>query len=92
MLDLIRVKQELFGRVYKIEGIIRATLQLSVAKKGKKALKEALGPAFKPEIGFLKEDVPFDIGVGLDKSTPEIIVAIKTALELAFSEKIVEVE
>jgi hypothetical protein len=65
-----------------------------VAKKGKKALKEAPapGPAFKPEIGFLKEDAPFDIGIGLKKSTPEILAAIKITLEEEFEEKKIVVE
>jgi hypothetical protein len=58
----------------------------------KKASKEAPGPDFKPEIGFLKEDAPFDIGVGLKESTPEILAAIKTAIEEKFEGKKVEVE
>ena len=92
MPDQIRVKRELFGRVSEIDGIVRATLQLPAAGKGKKASKEAPGPDFKPEIGFLKEDAPFDIGVGLNASIPEIIAAIKIALEDEFKEKKVEVE
>jgi hypothetical protein len=84
MLDQIRVKRELFGRVSAIEAIVLAALQLPATKKVNKASKEALGPVFKPEIGFLKEDAPFDIGVGLKKSTPEILAAIKTALEGEF--------
>jgi hypothetical protein len=62
------------------------------AKKGKKASKEAPGPDFKPEIGFLKEDAPFDIGIELKKSTPEIATAIKTAMEGEFEGIKVEVE
>jgi len=92
MPDQIRVKRELFGRVSDIQAVVLATLQLPAAKKGKKTSKEAPGPDFKPEIGFLKEDAPFDIGVGLDKSTPKIIAAIKTALEKEFKDKTVEVE
>jgi hypothetical protein len=92
MPDQIRVKRELFGRVSDIEGIVLATLQLLAAKKGKKASKEAPMPNFKPEIGFLKEDAPFDIGVGLKESTPEILATIKTVLEETFEGKKVEVE
>jgi hypothetical protein len=40
----------------------------------------------------LKEDAPFDIGVGLKESTPEILAAIKTAIEEKFEGKKVEVE
>ena len=58
MPDQIRVKRELFGKVSDIEAIVLAALQLPAAKKGKKASKEALGPGFKPEIGFLKEERP----------------------------------
>jgi hypothetical protein len=64
ILDQIRVKRELFGRVSDIESIVRATMQQQAAKKAKEPSKKALGPDFKPEIGFLKEDAPFDIGVG----------------------------
>jgi hypothetical protein len=92
MPDQIRVKRELFGRVSAIEGIVLTALQLQGDQKGKKASKEVPGPAFKPEIGFLKEDAPFDIGVRLKESTPEIIVAIKTALEGEFEGKTVEIE
>lgn len=60
MPDQIRVKRELFGRVSDIQAIVLATLQLQAAKKDKKASKEALGAAFKPEIGFLKEDALFE--------------------------------
>ena len=55
MPDQIRVKRELFGRVSEIEAIVLAALQLLAAKKEKKISKEAPGPDFKPEIGFLKE-------------------------------------
>ena len=65
MPNQIRVKRELFGRVSDIEAIVLASLQLQAAKKGNKASKEASGPDFKPEIGFLKEDASFDIRVGL---------------------------
>ena len=90
MPDQIRVKRELFGRVSDIQSIVLAALQLPVVKKGKKASKEAPGSDFKPEIGFLKEDAPFDIGVRLKESTPEILAAIKTVLEGKFEEKKIE--
>jgi hypothetical protein len=69
-----------------------AALQQPATKKGKKALKEVPVPDFKPEIGFLKEDAPFDIGIELKKSTPEILSVVKTAMEKEFEGKKVEVE
>jgi hypothetical protein len=40
-----------------------------------------------PEIGLVKDEVAFDIGIGLKKSNPKTIQAVKTAIKEIYPEK-----